>query len=78
MAKKSRRARRKRRASTAPQPGGVSKAEKAGVVEAPRQVRATGESLAGQYAYVYDDLKRIAILAVGMLAILIALSFVID
>lgn len=78
MAKKSRRARRKRRATTAPQRGGVSKAEKAGVVGAPGLVRATGESLAEQYAYVYGDLKRIAILAGGMLAILIALSFVIE
>ncbi len=78
MAKKSRRARRKRRASTAPRREGGSKAEQAGVVGTPGLSRATGESLAEQYAYVYDDLKRIAILAGGMLVILVALSFVIQ
>ncbi len=78
MAKKSRRARRKRRARTAPQPVEVSTAEKAGVVGVPGLARATGESLGEQYAYVYDDLKRIAVLAGGMLAILIALSVVIE
>jgi len=34
-------------------------------------------ALAEQYPYVYDDLKRIAILASIMFAILIILSFVI-
>jgi len=34
-------------------------------------------ALAEQYPYVYDDLKRIAILAGTMFAILIILSFVI-
>jgi hypothetical protein len=56
----------------------VPKAEKAVEVGAPGLARATGESLAEQYAYVYDDLKRIAILAGAMFAILITLAFVIE
>jgi aspartate/methionine/tyrosine aminotransferase len=79
MAKKSRRARRRREARAGAKPGSVSGAEKAVKVGgSPGLARATGESLAEQYAYVYDDLKRIAILAGAMFAILIALSFLIE
>ncbi|MDH4207806.1 MAG: hypothetical protein OEV76_02935 [Anaerolineae bacterium] len=38
----------------------------------------TKSELAEQYAYVYSDLKRIAILAGGFLALLVLLSFVIQ
>lgn len=77
MAKKSRRARRRREARAVAKPGSVSeKAVKIG--GGPGRARATGESLAEQYAYVYDDLKRIAILAGAMFAILVALSFLIE
>jgi aspartate/methionine/tyrosine aminotransferase len=79
MAKKSRRARRRREAREGAKPRSVSGAEKVVKSEGgPGLARATGESLAEQYAYVYDDLKRIAILAGAMFAILIALSFLIE
>lgn len=80
MAKKSRRARRRRAKRTAskPQPpsepvGGAQGA----LVEESGLSRATTASLTEQYGYVYDDLKRIAILAGAMFAILIALAFVV-
>jgi len=77
MVRKSRRARRRRakraaaKAGAAPKPSEGEKAEAAGTA------RATSIDFAEQYDYVYDDLKRIAILAGTMFAILIALSFVI-
>lgn len=79
MSRKSRRGRRK---------GEARPAVKAGVAQSRRQEtgkaqtavpEATSRSeLAEQYAYVYSDLKRIAILAGGFLAILVVLSFVIQ
>ncbi len=42
------------------------------------QTEATSaQGFAAQYSYVYDDLKRIAVLAGTLLVVLIALSFVI-
>jgi hypothetical protein len=78
MSRKSRRARRKEDARSA------AKRE----VAPPRRQEATGaqtavaqtateSELAEQYAYVYSDLKRIALLAGGFLALLVLLSFVI-
>lgn len=78
MAKKSRRARR-RRASGDVARTGVA----AGAKEESAKGRATGpdagtsSGFAEQYAYVYGDLKRIAIIAGTLFAILVALSFVI-
>jgi len=46
-------------------------------VEAKAEPSVEAVALAEQYPYVYDDLKRIAILASIMFAVLIILSFVI-
>lgn len=77
MAKKSRRARRRRTAKAAVKPKSPSELEGRANVEELRPSRATTASLAEQYGYVYDDLRRIAILAGAMFAILIALSLVV-
>ena len=80
MAKKSRRARRrraKRTASTPQTPSQPVGGAQGALVEAFGVSRATTASLTEQYGYVYDDLKRIAILAGAMFAILIALAFVV-
>lgn len=78
MAKKSRRSRSKRvgkkavRKVTTPSP--IERSAKAPAT----QVEATAaQGFAEQYAYVYDDLKRIAVLAGTLLAVLVALSLVI-
>jgi hypothetical protein len=78
MAKKSRRARSRRaskkgaRTATAPSPTEATLRTPA------TQARATAaQGFSEQYAYVYDDLKRIAILAGTLFAVLVALSFVI-
>jgi hypothetical protein len=75
--KKSRRARRRRaqRVVATPEAPSMLKEERRVVPAGP--TRATGIDLGKQYGYVYDDLKRIAILAGTMFAILILLSFVI-
>jgi hypothetical protein len=81
MAKKSRRARKRARVTrptptarkTPSQPSsGIAK-------ETPRSGATTGKAVdfATEYRYVYVDLKRIAITAAAMLAVLIILSFVI-
>lgn len=78
MAKKrSRRARRRRAARAAARPEAVSTPVEARKVKATEPMVATTTDFGKQYGYVYDDLKRIAILAGAMFAILIALSFVI-
>lgn len=79
MSRKSRRGRRK---------GETRPAVKAGAAQARRQETARTQAavpeaasrseLAEQYAYVYSDLKRIALLAGGFLALLVLLSFVIQ
>jgi len=75
--KKSRRARRRRTTRAVPGSAGVSGLPKSEQVEAATSTRATAMDFAEQYDYVYDDLKRIAILAGTLFVILIALSFVI-
>ena len=83
MAKKSRRARRraeKKRSIPAVRPKGPVPAPRPTVAkEKEIEVRAEEKTvqLAEEYPYVYSDLKRVAILAVTMLAVLIILSFVI-
>lgn len=80
MAKKSRRARRRGAKRTASKPQTPSEpvgGAQGALVEASGLSRATTASLTEQYGYVYDDLKRIAILAGAMFAILIALAFVV-
>lgn len=78
MAKKRRSRRRrgkKRRAPVAPARSVPRPEEKRAEVKAEPSVEAV--ALAEQYPYVYADLKRIAILASIMFAILIILSFVV-
>jgi hypothetical protein len=80
MAKKSRRARRKRRPAT-------GSAARAGVPVSTGQgagtrpsgtVGGSASDFARQYSYVYADLKRIALIAGTLLAALVALSVLID
>jgi len=75
--KKSRRARRRRPARAASRPEAASAPGGESKVKATGPAGATIIDFAQQYGYVYDDLKRIAILAGTMFAILIALSFVV-
>lgn len=78
MAKrKSRRARRRRAARVAPRSEATSSLAKERKVKATEPKGSTSIDFAKQYAHVYDDLKRIAILAGAMFAVLVALSFVI-
>jgi hypothetical protein len=81
MAKKSRRA-RKRARTTRPTPTArktPSQPSSEIASETPRSGATTGKAVdfATEYRYVYVDLKRIAITAAAMLAVLIILSFVI-
>jgi len=78
MAKKSRRARRRRATRGAVKRGAVSKPEDRTEVEVAGRPRRATSGFTEQYAYVYDDLKRIAILAGTLFAVLIALSFLIQ
>ncbi len=77
MAKKrrSRRRQKKRRAPVAAAQPAPPREEKRAEPKAEPGVEAV--ALAEQYPHVYDDLKRIAILASTMFAILIILSFLI-
>jgi hypothetical protein len=88
MAKKSRRARKKTRATRPKPPIRQTPAQHDSVVAQPAPAIAKEPSrpearakktvdFAAEYRYVYADLKRIAITAVAMLAILVILSFVI-
>jgi len=81
MAKKSRRARKKARATTPKPPARktpVPQPSPAIAKEPPRPEAMTRKTVdfATEYRYVYTDLKRIAITAAAMLAVLIILSFV--
>jgi hypothetical protein len=82
MAKKSRRARKRARA-TKPKPSArktpTAQSSPAIAEKPPRSKTMTKKTVdfATEYRYVYADLKRIAITAAAMLAILIILSFVI-
>ncbi len=78
MAKKRRSRRRrgkKKRAPVAAARSGLLPEEKRAEAKADPGIEAV--ALAEQYPHVYDDLKRIAILASIMFAILIILSFLI-
>ena len=82
MAKKSRRARKKARATRPTPPARktpVSKPSPAIAKVSPRPETKSKKTVdfATEYRYVYADLKRIAITATAMLAVLIILSFVI-
>jgi hypothetical protein len=78
MAKKSRRARRRRAPRDVTQISVASAArEEVPAAGVTRPANAVASGFAEQYAYVYGDLKRIAVLAVTLLAVLFALSFVI-
>jgi hypothetical protein len=82
MAKKSRRAKRrveKRRSTPAARPKQPVPVPSPIVAKKEIEVRAEEKTaqLAEEYRYVYSDLKRIAILAGTILAVLIILSFVI-
>jgi len=80
MAKKSRRAKRsaKKRSGPAVRPKRPVSAPGPTVAkETPALAEEKTAQLAEEYRYVYSDLKRIAILAGTMLAVLIILSFVI-
>ena len=84
MAKKSRRAKKRakqkrrrpaggaRQPRSAPSPTATQAAAKAS-----KLAEEKAAALAEEYRYVYSDLQRIAVLAGGMLAVLILLSFVI-
>ncbi|MFQ6014909.1 MAG: hypothetical protein ACE5NP_05655 [Anaerolineae bacterium] len=78
MAKRKKARRRRTRAQKARRrpPPAVVATTAAAVREESRQQQLTVD-FKSEYAYVYQDLKRIAILAGSILVILIALSFVI-
>ncbi len=82
MAKKSRRARKKARATKSRPPAKRAPVAQPPPVAAKGPVRSETQAkktidFATEYRYVYADLKRIAITAAAMLAVLIILSFVI-
>jgi negative regulator of sigma E activity len=88
MAKKSRRARKKARATRPKPPIRQTPAQHDSVVDQPAPAIAKEPSHPGarakktvdfatEYHYVYADLKRIAVTATVMLAVLVILSFVI-
>ncbi len=77
MARKSRRARRRSAAKKGA--GAAVRALPKEPIEnkVGRPVASSTAQLGSQYAYVYGDLKRIAIIASALFAVLIVLSFVI-
>jgi negative regulator of sigma E activity len=82
MAKKSRRARKKTRATRPTPPARktpVPQPSPAIAQEPPRPETKAKKTVdfATEYHYVYADLKRIAVTALAMLAVLVILSFVI-
>jgi len=82
MAKKSRRARKKTRATRQISPTRRTPLAQPspGVAKGPHRTEPMTKKtvdLATEYRYVYADLKRIAITATAMLAVLVVLSFVI-
>jgi hypothetical protein len=81
MAKKSRRVRKKTRATRPISPIGrtlpAQPSPRTAKEPSRTETMARTVDLATEYRYVYADLKRIAITATAMLAVLILLSFVI-
>ena len=78
MAKKSRRARRRTTARATGRTGTAPAAERTAETRIGGLGGSSPLDFAEQYAYVYDDLKRIAIIAGTLLAALVVLSFVIN
>lgn len=79
MAKKSRRARRKKQERPVQTTGTPPPSVQGAVRAQPRKPETlSGSEFSQEYAYVYSDLKRIAILAGTFLSILVLLSFLID
>jgi len=56
---------------------GIAQPAAPGSTPAPAAAAPTGVDVGEGYAYVRSDLRRIAILAIGLVAVLVALSFVI-
>jgi hypothetical protein len=77
MARKSRRARRRSAARDSARVAARPVTKDAKVTDANRPVASSAAEFTQQYAYVYGDLKRIAIMAGALFAVLIALSFLI-
>jgi hypothetical protein len=78
MAKKSRRSRRKTSRNVsrgAAEAARVSPSTTDAAVAVPETAPVATAQKSSEYAYVVADLKRVAILAVGIFALLIALSF---
>ena len=78
MAKKSRRARRKATARDTTRTGTAPASKKTDETGISGLGGSSAMDFAEQYAYVYGDLKRIAIIAGTLLAALVVLSFVIN
>ena len=75
MANKKNRRRNAAQRSTAPAPATpVALATSAAGAKAEQVAVPRKEELAGEYRYVYSDLKRIAILAAAMFALLVVLA----
>ncbi len=77
MARKSRRARRRSTAKKAVGAGARALPKEISENNADRPPASSVVQLGSQYAYVYGDLKRIAIIASALFAVLLVLSFVI-
>jgi len=77
MARKSRRARRRAAVRESTIVATRLTAREGTVVEADRPVARSAAEFTEQYAYVYGDLKRIAIVAGALFAVLVVLSFLI-
>ena len=78
MAKKSRRARRRTTAKDTARTGTAPAAKRTAETGMSGLGGSSAVDFAEQYAYVYGDLKRIAVIAGTLLAALVALSFVIN
>ena len=77
MARKSRRARRRAAVRGSAIVATRLTAREGTVVEADEPVVGSASEFTEQYAYVYGDLKRIAIVAGALFAVLVVLSFLI-
>jgi len=69
MAKKSRRARRQEKIIPAPQ-GNVAEVPAAGVVQ-------KTVDFVGEYAYVYKEMRTVAIIAVVMVSVLFGIAYIV-
>ena len=78
MAKKSRRARRRTTPRDTARTGTAPAAERTAETGISGLGGSSALDFAEQYAYVYGDMKRIAIIAGTLLAALVVLSFVIN